>query len=223
MAITQKSFADYVKDLMSVLPTVNDNPMLSITSQTDADKYRENPFYMQEAIRKRIAEEEAAKAAQSQSGMLGAVPSSGGSGEGTPALSKEQNQFFDWMESTPEGKAFKDERGTAMGHVLGMLAPGAGLMNIGKTLTGQPPSLTSLVSTPQSFYNWQAAQQQSDPKYIADSIARVKAESDRWVAENTAYSAPGYTGGGGDSVNYTPDTYTGADVSYGDTSWGTLF
>ena len=82
MAITQKSFADYVKDLMSVLPTVNDNPMLSVTSQTDADKYRENPFYMQEAIRKRIAEEEAAKAGQSKSGMFGSMPSSGGDGAG---------------------------------------------------------------------------------------------------------------------------------------------
>ena len=83
MAITQKSFADYVKDLMSVLPKVNDNPMLSVTSQTDADKYRENPFYMQEAIRKRIAdEEEAKKAAQSKPGMFGSMPSSGGDGAG---------------------------------------------------------------------------------------------------------------------------------------------
>ena len=82
MAITQKSFADYVKDLMSVLPTVNNNPMLSVTSQTDAAKYRENPFYMQEAIRKRIADEEAAKAAQSKPGMFGSIPSRGGDGAG---------------------------------------------------------------------------------------------------------------------------------------------
>ena len=82
MAEKQKSFADYVKDLMSVLPTVNNNPMLSVTSQTDAAKYRENPFYMQDAIRKRIAEEEAAKAGQSKSGMFGSMPSSGGDGAG---------------------------------------------------------------------------------------------------------------------------------------------
>jgi len=42
------------------------------------------------------------------------------------------------------------------------------------------------------------------------------------------YSAPGYTSSGSDgsSVSYTPDsptTGTGADVTYGDTSWGTLF
>ena len=46
MAEQQKSFADYVKDLMSVLPTVNSNPMLSVTSMTDDNaRYREDPFY----------------------------------------------------------------------------------------------------------------------------------------------------------------------------------
>ena len=81
MAEQQKSFADYVKDLMNILPTVNSNPMLSVTSQTDADKYRENPFYMQDAIRKRIAEEEAAKkgkVAGGGGGLFGSMPSTGG-------------------------------------------------------------------------------------------------------------------------------------------------
>ena len=46
--------------------------------------------------------------------------------------------------------------------------------------------------------------------------------------EAIQYSAPGYTSSGSDgsSVSYTPDsptTGTGADVTYGDTSWGTLF
>ena len=80
MAEQQKSFADYVKDLMNILPTVNSNPMLSVTSQTDVDKYRENPFYMQDAIRKRIAEEEAAKKGKvaGGGGLFGSMPSTGG-------------------------------------------------------------------------------------------------------------------------------------------------
>ena len=46
--------------------------------------------------------------------------------------------------------------------------------------------------------------------------------------EAIQYSAPGYTSSGSDgsSVSYTsdsPTTGTGADVTYGDTSWGTLF
>lgn len=103
MAEKQKSFADYVKDLMSVLPTVNNNPMLSVTSQTDAAKYRENPFYMQDAIRKRIADEEAAKkAAQAKSvGMFGAMPSSGGGGDGAGGV--KTPSFFDIQEGeTPD-------------------------------------------------------------------------------------------------------------------------
>ena len=210
--MADKKFADYVKDLMGVLPTVNNNPMLSVTSMTDENaRYREDPFYVSRE-RKRLAEEEAARAVQSQSGMFGAMPSSGGSGDGTPALSKEQAQFFDWMESTPEGRAFKDERGTAMGHVLGMLAPGAGLINMGKTLTGQPPSLTSLYSQPQSFYNWQAAQQQNDPKYVADSIARIQAESDRRAEQeflaNTG-GGRGYDPSGGFNLG---SNYAGASL-----------
>lgn len=80
MAEQQKSFADYVKDLMNILPTVNNNPMLSVASQTDVDKYRENPFYMQDAIRKRNAEEEAAKKGKVSGGggLFGSMPSTGG-------------------------------------------------------------------------------------------------------------------------------------------------
>ena len=77
--MADKSFADYVKDLMGVLPTVNGNPMLSVTSMTDENaRYREDPFYVSRD-RKRLAEEEAAKkAAQSGSGLFGAMPEGGG-------------------------------------------------------------------------------------------------------------------------------------------------
>ena len=48
------SFADYVKDLMGVLPTVNGNPMLSVTSMTgDNARYMEDPFYKSRDIQAR--------------------------------------------------------------------------------------------------------------------------------------------------------------------------
>ena len=48
------SFANYVKDLMSVLPQVNGNPMLSVTSMTDDNaRYREDPFYRSREIQAR--------------------------------------------------------------------------------------------------------------------------------------------------------------------------
>ena len=81
--MADKSFADYVKDLMGVLPTVNGNPMLSVTSMTDENaRYREDPFYKSRDAqeRKRLAEEEAKKAAQSGSGLFGSMPEGGGDG-----------------------------------------------------------------------------------------------------------------------------------------------
>lgn len=80
------SFADYVRDVMNVLPQVNGNPMLSATSMTDDNaRYREDPFYKSRAIQERdrlaLEEEEKLKkeeAVQSGSGMMG-----GGSGSST--------------------------------------------------------------------------------------------------------------------------------------------
>lgn len=102
------SFADYVKDLMSVLPTVNGNPMLSVTSQTDAAKYRENPFYMQDEIRKRIlAEEEVKKAAEAEAraamaqerGMMGG----GGGSDGATAIDPSVLAYLNAENSTARG------------------------------------------------------------------------------------------------------------------------
>jgi hypothetical protein len=151
-------------------------PLPALISPEEEAAYRANNFIEQDEIRKRIEEEEAAKrAAQSVVGMM-ASGNNGDSGGGVP-LSKEQNQFFDWMEQTPEGQAFKDQRGGALSNLLGMVAPGVGLFNVAKGFVGQQPNFSSLYNTPQSFYDWQAQQQQSDPAYIADSIARIKAEA----------------------------------------------
>ena len=65
------------------------------------------------------------------------------------------------------------------------------------------------------------------PAQIAQEQREAEAAA---IAQQQAavYSAPGYTSSGSDgsSVSYTPDsptTGTGANVTYGDTSWGTLF
>ena len=190
------SFADYVKDLMGVLPKVNGNPMLSVTSMTDDNaRYREDPFYKSRDIQARdqLALDEAERkrlAAQAGSGMM----ASGQSSDRSPELTKEQTQFFDWMETTPEGQAFKDQRGGAISNLIGMVAPGAGLFNTGKAALNGMPDFSSLYQTPQSFYDWQAGQQQSDPKYIADSIARIEAESARRAEQEFLANSGGGSG-----------------------------
>ena len=77
--MADKKFADFVYDLMDAIPKVNGNPMLSVTSMTDDNaRYREDPFYISRE-RTRLAEEEAAnQAAQSGSGLFGAMPEGGG-------------------------------------------------------------------------------------------------------------------------------------------------
>ena len=68
------SFADYVKDLMGVLPKVNGNPMLSVTSMTDDNaRYREDPFYKSRDIQVRdqlaLDEEERKRREAAQAGL----------------------------------------------------------------------------------------------------------------------------------------------------------
>ena len=54
--------------------------------------------------------------------------------------------------------------------------------------------------------------------------APVVTAEDLAVMQNPVYSAPAYQAGNdGDSISNTPDAFTGADVSYGDTSYGTMF
>ena len=94
--MAEKSFADYVKDLMDVLPTVNGNPMMSSTS--DADKYREDPFYKSREIQSRdqlmLDEEERKRkeAAQSGSGMLSS--NSGSEPKGRNYYQEIEDKFF---------------------------------------------------------------------------------------------------------------------------------
>lgn len=91
--MAEKSFANYVKDLMSVLPTVNGNPMLSVTSMTDDNaRYREDPFYRSRDIQARdqlvLDEEERRRreAAQSGSGMMASGGDSGGNQTLDPSI-----------------------------------------------------------------------------------------------------------------------------------------
>lgn len=108
MAEQQKSFADYVKDVMSVLPTVNGNSMLSVTSQTDADKYRANPFYMQDAIRKRNEEEAAKQDKATGDGLFAPKILSGGDGPNLDLLPQTLN-FLDKETLEEQGARIKSD------------------------------------------------------------------------------------------------------------------
>ena len=113
------SFADYVKDLMGVLPQVNGNPMLSVTSMTDDNaRYREDPFYRSREIQARdqlvLDEEERRRreAALSGSGMM---TGGGESGGGNFALTPEQEAYLDLQTQA--------EKDASMGQLQRMMVP----------------------------------------------------------------------------------------------------
>ena len=140
------SFADYVKDLMGVLPTVNGNPMLSVTSMTgDNARYREDPFYKSRDIQARdqlVLDEEERKrreAAQAGSGMM--AGGGGGDGfQGRNAIQEREDQLR--AANLPEEEvqaimaAEQEERGSRLNSLLTLatqgIMPGATMFGLNK-------------------------------------------------------------------------------------------
>ena len=140
------SFADYVKDLMGVLPTVNGNPMLSAPPTTgDNARYMEDPFYKSRDIQARdqlVLDEEERKrreAAQAGSGMM----AGGGGGEGFQgrnAIQEREDQLR--AANLPEEEvqaimaAEQEERGSRLNSLLTLAAqgimPGATMFGLNK-------------------------------------------------------------------------------------------
>ena len=120
------SFADYVKDLMAILPQVDGNPMLSATSMTDNASYRENPFYRQDEINARdklvLDEEERIRLASAQAqGAQGMMGGGGGGDSPQTKLTPAQIAYFDAETDM--------ERDTRMNNLFsGIAAPLAGLL-----------------------------------------------------------------------------------------------
>jgi hypothetical protein len=214
------SFADYVKDLMGVLPQVNGNPMLSATSMTDDNaRYREDPFYRSREIQARdqlvLDEAERARlAAQSGSGMMGGGGDSGG---GAPALSKDQESFFSWMDSTPEGQAFKDQRGQQIGNLIGLVSPFGGVR---AAMNGLPTFNTdTLFGIPQEARNWQEQQRMQTPAYRNDAIARIQAEAEAYAQQQAINSGDFVRSG--DGIVYANPQDVGPFMPSGGSGGGT--
>ena len=205
-------FSTYVQNLL-----LNTNPQGGMMS--DAEAYRADPLRRQNAINASLEEalkkkqaEEAARAAAAGGGM-GMMGGGSGGDSGTPTeLTEDQKAFFDWMENTPEGQAFKDQRGQQLNNLFGLMSPMAG-MNIMKN--GMPNfNLGTLFGIPQDARNWQEQQRQQSPKYISDAIKAVNRESvinqqKKFEAENAAALAN--SGWSSDGSSYTSSYGTTTD------------
>ena len=208
--MVDNKFADYVKDLMGVLPTVNGNPMLSATSMTDDNaRYREDPFYISRE-RKRLAEE-AAKAAAARSGM--GMMSGGGSDSpmGRNAIQEREDALR--AANLPEDEvqaimaAEQEARGRAINDFLTNLSKG-GLFGIASQLLGGTlvaPGMNAPVETRTGKTPAQIAQEQREAE--AAAVAARAAEIAR--QQQISINADPYT-----QVPFTSaDYYTPQDRS----------
>ena len=153
--MADKKFADYVKDLMGVLPKVNGNPMLSVTSMTDENaRYREDPFYKSRDIQANqlaLDEEEKRRLAAGGGGggMFGRNNAPYDSGSGKGELTKEQIDFLDRETLAERGERIKND-------LFGLNPIGAymggGMLGLGGYLDSQAPTLNDLLYK-QDIYN----------------------------------------------------------------------
>ena len=202
-----------------------------------------DPFRRQNEIDARIKQEQEAKAAQAAQaaasaggGMFGGSSSGGGGDspqgysswmdakEGENELAR-QERIAQWaMENPIQAKVMGYFQNAFATHPLGLLqeqmAPGTqDKYNINDiTNRVRDTAIIAAETRKREAAAAEMARQQEIARQQAEAAAAQAA------AAQAVYSAPGYSGsGGGDSLSYTPDPYTGASVSYGDTSWGTLF
>ena len=122
--MADKKFADYVKDLMAVLPTVGGNPMLSMTSE-DA-RYREDPFYKSREIQARNKleleekeKEEELKRIEAENARLEAMSNASGYDSEGQGIDPSVAAYLD-----AENMGAKGGRNEAMMNVIGSIAAG---------------------------------------------------------------------------------------------------
>lgn len=190
-------------------------------------------FRMQDIIDERMRkakEEEAAKAAQAAGGMFVSTPSSGGSDSPAVQLTKEQLDFLE--RETPEERYAR------------ITGDWFGLKPIGAYLAAGIPGLMAQQGyTPEAMMDrgmglfrqamgntsgYESPTYTPKPAGVAAPVVSGQTNYNTYTPDSSYYSAPGYSSAGNDgsSLNDTPDsatTGTGADVTYGDTSWGTYF
>ena len=224
--MADKSFADYVKDLMGVLPTVNSNPMLSVTSMTDENaRYREDPFYMSRDIAARdalAAEEARKKRLAAQSGLFGAMPSSNDGMNDSPmgrnGIQEREAQLR--AANLPEDEiqaimaAEQEARGKAINDFLTNLSKG-GLFGIASQLLGgtlREPGMNVPIGVATGMTPAPIAQQQSNNSgggttYTPGSLQETLNRTGGILTPQQAQAVVNYNSGmndsgGGGSVGY---------------------
>ena len=183
------SFADYVKDVMAVLPTVNGNPMLSVTSQEDYNKYREDPFYKSRAIKERdklaLEEKEKLKKEEEAERAEAAEMVRYGSGTG-PSLDPAVEAFLD-----AENSGVKGGRNVAALNLAGSLVTGRPMGEI----TGWLGMEDSMGGTSAGRIAQQAYQYGKTPAFLRGLLPESYANAYGFMEQSNSLFGPMNTNG----------------------------
>jgi len=207
------SFADYVKDLMGVLPQVNGNPMLSVTSMTDDNaRYREDPFYRSREIQARdqlvLDEEERRRreAALSGSGMLptygsdadnfGGGQGQDGGGVGGFGIGMGIGGEDAGIAGPGAGLGMSGQQGGIVGAVLGGLfgMPSLGYQ-VGKSFTQDAPNTVTPQAVVDAAYQNAAINAARDARDAAQNGATPSAQAAANAVANEAAIAAAQNSG----------------------------
>jgi len=240
-------FSTYVQNLL-----LNTNPqggMMSDAEAYRADPFRRQNAInasLDEALKKKQAEEAArAAAARGGMGMMGSGGDSAGGIGGRNYYQEIEDRFYQenlTMGLTPETaktlaaqQAFEIQSANNAKLAAGLtlfgnaVMPGATVLGLAKYgpngyMDYLQGNTRVMMGDTSGYVN---PTYQPKPAGVAAPVVTGSGGT-TYSPDAIQYSAPGYTSSGSDgsSVSYTPDsptTGTGADVTYGDTSWGTLF
>ena len=150
--------------------------------------------------------------------------SNGDGGNDTFALTPEQIDFF-----ATETEDAKNARMGRINSMLSLVAQGLvpGLSTLSIAQMGPEAYGDMMKGHARTVAGDPYGRTDTDPVVPGRQPGRpapVVTAEDLAAMQNPVYSAPAYQAGNdGDSVSNTPDADTGAEESYGDTSWGTLF
>ena len=212
--MADKSFADYVKDVMALLPTV-DKSMLTGSTNPDADKYREDPLWRSRAI-KAAAEEEAKKNA-----LDAALPTVAEAG-GDSSFGKELNPYVrDFLDKeTPEVRdarlaAFQQSIPSMIGGLLGIPVPGAATFGqiSGMTDASGRPTYAGAAQAGQKYNNTPGWLQSlinpaASTLAAASPMGQVNPQQTSWLAAQY------------ESLGYSPEASAGLAIASQESSQG---
>lgn len=216
--MADKSFADYVKDVMAALPTVSSNPMLSMTSE-DA-RYRADPFYKSREIQARDKleldekEKEELKRIEEENARLN---NASGYGSQNAPLSREQLAFLE--AESPTDRAARLERDLFGLKPIGALM-GGGMFGLSEYMGSQAPTYSELVSRAEAYNKAPSWLQSLLPESYQKAGERATEYSSIMNGVNPYTDiTPTFTSDFSSNNNNTSDTNTGltpAQMDYTD-------